>query len=56
MIVNNNGRGCYDISIKRGWWVLALRWPWALYWSPDGTLQHPRARRVFGIKRRYPDA
>ena len=56
MIVNKNGYGSYDISLRRGWWVLGLKRPRALFWSPDGTLQHPRARRVFGCKRRYPDA
>ncbi len=56
MIVNKNGRGWYDVSLRRGWWVVGLRRPRSLFWSPDGTLRHPGARRVFGCRRAYPDA
>lgn len=26
----------------------AYKWPNSLYWSPDGTPQHPRARNIIG--------
>ena len=37
-----------DIKLRRSWLTIAWRPSFAVWWSPDATPQHDKARRLIG--------